>query len=372
MPLRETRLSRGAKNCLNRVRWYTSQYTRAFPNQKKLAEGLKVGDRQLRRYLKELEEFCTDRCPDCCDGSKKAGHVGLIKVHQGGDGRTALYVLTGALPRGDVRADVRPDVQADVRAESVATHLQPFTDTAVTAENVQAEHPPVVSSSCSSGSSHPQAEQHYSPLVNDAAAERPCPERQSQNPKPETLRKPALDSEIAEIREALKARPLVRWTPAFEQVTRQMLASGETVETIKHAILQGNWLKLSCHDQAFRRGVEDMSLIFSMRYFADVIPAVKGKTDPGYWRNLEERLGREEKRVLGREEYIRHATLKRWNLIDAQSKCETCHGYGHNRDTGEVCACEAGQRLSHHIERQAVPSDAWQAGSLRNAKRGAA
>jgi hypothetical protein len=64
--------------------------------------------------------------------------------------------------------------------------------------------------------------------------------------------------------------------------------------------------------------------------------------------------------------------VKRWNLIDAQSKCETCYGYGHNRDTGEVCACEAGQRLSHHIERQAVASDAWQAGSRPNTERGAA
>ena len=372
MPLRKTQLSRGAKNCLNRVRWYTSQYTRAFPNQKKLAKGLKVGDRQLRRYLKELEEFCTDQCPDRCDGSKEVGHVGLIEVHQGGDGRTALYVLTGALPRVNVRADVRPDVQADVRAETGPTHSQPFTDAAVTGENVQAEQPPVVSSSCSSGSSHPQGKQHYSPLVNDAAAEKASPERQSQNPEPGSARNPAFDSEIAEIREALKARPLVRLTPAFDPVIREMLASGETVETIKRAILQGNWLKLSCHDQALRRGLDDKSLIFSMRYFAGVIPAVRGKTDPGYWRNLELRLGREEKRILGGEEYLRHATVKRWNLIDAQSRCETCYGYGHNRDTGEVCACEAGQRSSHHIERQAVASDAWQAGSRPNAKRGAA
>ena len=160
---------------------------------------------------------------------------------------------------------------------------------------------------------------------------------QSQNPEPGSARNPTFDSEIAEIREALKARPLVRWTPAFDRVSREMLASGETIETIKRAILQGNWLKLSCHDQALRRGLHDKSLIFSMRYFAGVIPTVKGKTDPGYWRNLELRLGREEKRILGREEYIRHATVKRWNLIDAQSRCETCYGYGHNRDTGEVC-----------------------------------
>jgi len=372
MPPRETQLSRGVKNCLNRVHWYTSQYTRAFPNQKKLAKGLKVGDRQLRRYLKELEEFCTDRCPDRCDGSKEVGHVGLIEVHQGGDGRTALYVLTGALPRVNVRADVRPDVQADVRAETGPTHSQPFTDAVVTVKNVQAEQPPVVSSSCSSGSSHPQGEHHYSPLVNDAAAEKPSLERQSQNPKPGRARNPAFDSEIAEIREALKARPLVRLTPAFDPVIREMLASGETVETIKRAILRGCWLKLGGRDRAVVMGVADTSQIFSMRYFHGVLADVKAMTEPLYWQSLVRRLPREERRILGREEYIRHAAVKRWNLIDAQSKCETCYGYGHNRDTGEVCACEAGQRLSHHIERQAVASDAWQAGSRPNTERGAA
>ena len=46
---------------------------------------------------------------------------------------------------------------------------------------------------------------------------------------------PAFDNEVAEIRAALKARPLVRWTPAFDRVIREMLGGGETVETIERA-----------------------------------------------------------------------------------------------------------------------------------------
>ena len=34
-----------------------------------------------------------------------------------------------------------------------------------------------------------------------------------------------------------------------------------------------------------------------------------------------------------------------------------CYGYGHNRDTGEVCMCDVGLRLARHIERQAASSD---------------
>jgi hypothetical protein len=51
------------------------------------------------------------------------------------------------------------------------------------------------------------------------------------------------------------------------------------------------------------------------------------------------------------------ATIQRWNLIDAQSDCQRCYGYAHDRETGEVCTCDAGQRLSHHIERQSPTSD---------------
>jgi hypothetical protein len=82
-----TALTRGATKCLNRLRWYANQHARVFPKQETLAAGLKVGDRQLRRYLDELQRCCTDRCPDECNGT--AGHVGLIDVRQGGDGRAA-------------------------------------------------------------------------------------------------------------------------------------------------------------------------------------------------------------------------------------------------------------------------------------------
>jgi hypothetical protein len=99
----------------------------------------------------------------------------------------------------------------------------------------------------------------------------------------------------------LKARPLVRLTPAFNRVLREMLASGETVETIKRAILRGCWLKLAGRDRAAMMGVADTSLIFSMRYFLGVIADVKPIADPGYWRHFEQRLGREEQARLSQQ-----------------------------------------------------------------------
>lgn len=143
----------------------------------------------------------------------------------------------------------------------------------------------------------PEDSQHCSPVVgstpaaNDAdCAEKPSPERQKPNPKPGSAVRSddRTLAEVAEIREALKVRPLVRYTPAFDPVIREMLASGETVEVIQRAILQGCWKKLDQRDRG------DTSLIFSMRYFAGVIPAVKGKADSGYWRHFEQRLGLEE------------------------------------------------------------------------------
>ncbi len=137
--------------------------------------------------------------------------------------------------------------------------------------------------------------QHYSPLVNDAdCREKPSPEKQKPNPKPGSGGNPgqAFDSEVAEVREALKSRPLVRLTPAFDSEIRRMLASGETVETIKRAILRGCWLKLASRDRG------DTSLIFSMRYFFCVIADVKPMADPAYWRNVEQRLAREEQKRL--------------------------------------------------------------------------
>src|SRR5271167_1332198 len=58
-----------------------------------------------------------------------------------------------------------------------------------------------------------EAEQHCSPVVgsspaaNNAAAANPSPERQRPNPKPRSGGNPVFDAEVAEIREALKARP---------------------------------------------------------------------------------------------------------------------------------------------------------------------
>jgi hypothetical protein len=126
-------------------------------------------------------------------------------------------------------------------------------------------------------------------VVNNAATAKPSPERQKPNPKPASGGNAAFDAETAEIREALKARPWVRYdSGTFDRVIREMLAGGETVENIKRAILQGCWLKLACYDRGDRKP------IISMRYFLNVIPDVKAKLDSGYWRNLERRLGHEE------------------------------------------------------------------------------
>jgi hypothetical protein len=128
-----------------------------------------------------------------------------------------------------------------------------------------------------------------SPAANNVAASKPSPEREKPNPKPASGGNPspafdtgpAFDTEVAEIRAALKARPLVRWTPAFDRVIREMLGGGETVETIERAIVRGCWLKLASHDQASRRGLHDESMIFSMRYFQGVIADAKAmSTEP--------------------------------------------------------------------------------------------
>ena len=135
--------------------------------------------------------------------------------------------------------------------------------------------------------------QHYSPVVNDAeSGEKPPPERQKPNPKPTINGNSghAFDSEVAEIREALKARALVRLTLAFDSEIRSLLASGETVETLKRAILRGCFLKLAYRDRG------DTSLIFSMRYFVNVIADVKPMADPAYWRSVEKRLVFEEQK----------------------------------------------------------------------------
>ena len=187
-------LSRGATKCLDRLRWYASHYTRVFPEQKKLAAGLDVSDRQLRRYLAELQHCCTDQCLGHCDGA--AGHVGLIDVRQGGDGRAASYTLTDASPRQNVRADVR----ADVRAEIGHAIAQPSPDAAVADENVRAERPYYSCSSSSACISHSPGVQHHSPLVNDAVPETTSAE--SQNPNQEAA--------IAEIWAVAQPRVVVK------------------------------------------------------------------------------------------------------------------------------------------------------------------
>lgn len=76
------KLSRGAIRCLARLLWYARRYKRVHPTQQKLAVGLEVSDRQVRTYLAELR-----------------GN-GLVSVHQGGNGRAALYSLTSGLTSG--------------------------------------------------------------------------------------------------------------------------------------------------------------------------------------------------------------------------------------------------------------------------------
>jgi len=298
-------LSRGARHLLDRLLWYHRTYNAHInPKQEKLGRRLGQSRRDaeghvvrsdlsgatVRKYLLELKRCCTDRCPERCDGAFEHGHVGLAVVHQGGDGQTASYTL-------NLRVRKQAGKQAEKQAEISVASQQPSADAAVTERNKQAETPPVVFSLNSSYSfEHYTGEQHYSPLVNDAAcAKSPPPESQKPNPKPGSGGDPAFDAEVAEIREALKARPLVRYdSRTLDPVIREMLASGETVEIIKHAILRGNWLKLAGRDRAALMGVAAPSLIFSMRYFLGVIADVKPIVDPGYWRNFERRIGHEE------------------------------------------------------------------------------
>jgi len=49
------RISRGAEELLDLLRWYGQRFKRVFPSQATLAEKLDVCSRQIRRYLRELE-----------------------------------------------------------------------------------------------------------------------------------------------------------------------------------------------------------------------------------------------------------------------------------------------------------------------------
>jgi hypothetical protein len=319
----EAQLSRGARDIRDRLRWYRQKYSGPIkPKQEKLGKKLGPSRRDgeghvvrsdlsgstVRKYLLELKRCCSYLCPDRCDGTAEHGHVGLIEVHQRGDGHTAEYIM-------NVRVGKQAERQAEKQAEIFEASQQPIADVVVTDENKQAEPTPVVFSSCSFGVEQSSREQHYSPLVNDAAcAKSPPPDNQKPSPKP----KPGSDaplpfaSEVAEIREALKARPLVRYhSRTFDPVIREMLASGKTVETIKRAILRGCWLKLAGRDRAAMMGVSDASLIFSMRYFLGVIDEVMLPVDAGYWRNLERRLRHEERQRINSGQELDNAGGKR-------------------------------------------------------------
>lgn len=49
------RISRGAEQLLDLLRWYGQRFKRVFPSQATLARKLDVCARQIRRYLRELE-----------------------------------------------------------------------------------------------------------------------------------------------------------------------------------------------------------------------------------------------------------------------------------------------------------------------------
>jgi hypothetical protein len=72
-------MSRGERECLRRLLWYQRRYGRVHPSQKKLTAGLGVSERTLRTYLAELRK------------------LGLLSVRQGGNGRSASYLLVSGL-----------------------------------------------------------------------------------------------------------------------------------------------------------------------------------------------------------------------------------------------------------------------------------
>jgi len=146
-------LSRGARDCLKLIRWYAARHTRVFPSQAKLAKSLGVSDRQVRTYLAELRE------------------AELVLVHQGGDGRTASYVLTSG-------ADFRAEFRAGFRAEIAGVRSDLTGGEQVASQNFRAEREQLSSSSCSPGSNQSEStvQEHREP----AAATEPSPFEKAQ------------------------------------------------------------------------------------------------------------------------------------------------------------------------------------------------
>src|SRR5665213_2689561 len=118
-------LSRGARRCLDRLRWYARRYGRVHPFQEKFAKRLGVSDRQVRTYLAELRA------------------AGLVSVHQGGPGHPASYIVTSGLTSGEL--------PGYFRAAPTIGHAEAAKYQQVAAENFRAEKPQLSSSgsSCS-------------------------------------------------------------------------------------------------------------------------------------------------------------------------------------------------------------------------------
>lgn len=279
MPPYPFQLSRGALRTLNLLRWYQSRHTRVFPSQKKLgsASQLNVGERQVRRYLHELEGCHTDRCPEDCNGIRDSGHVGLIQIRQGGNGRTACYLLTGGIPRQNVRVDDRPDVRADVQAEIGSAIMQLARTVEFADENVRAERRSS-RSPCSTCSSVPSHLQYHSALVNDVVGEKPSHETQNEDREPM----------INEIWSVVEPRAVVQCslTKGNKKATLELLEKAGSVEVAKRTIL------LACFDKlkVFLNPGDD-SPIRSMRYFIPVVGRVhRAQVQLGggveYWQHL--------------------------------------------------------------------------------------
>ncbi len=147
-------LRRGATRCLKLLRWYASRKTRVFPSQAKLAQHLKVGDRQVRSYLAELRRF------------------GLIEVRQGGDGHTATYTLTSGLTSGLLPGCFRAETEDENQYQSPNEE--------VTGENFRAERPysSSLSSSCDSQSERTVVESEKSPAAKTELEQAQFPEEQ--------------------------------------------------------------------------------------------------------------------------------------------------------------------------------------------------
>jgi hypothetical protein len=307
--------SRGAFACLQLFQRYSKAYgpDGCYPGQEyitsELSRRLKrptLGLRTVKRWIGELKD------------------LGAVEVQQRGP-RSSTYsvrwtncdtwqsFLEIAAKNGTPSAESADQPLTDENGTAFGT---PFGTPLGSASITESPSGCGTPSGVELGLEHSPTEQHYSRVVNNAAAEKPSPESQTQSPKPESGGNSgqAFDSEVAEILEALKNRPLVQMkAAAFTPVIRSLLSSGETVEIIKRAILRGCWLKLKArHDRG------DTSLIFSMRYFLSVIADVKQYnviSDPAYWRNLERRLAHEERQWISSQKAGTVPSSEAWESL---------------------------------------------------------